>query len=335
MKSIFNNNNRGTAAILIFLLAMVLPFRALASDGLRGDVNDNGTVSIGDVAALIDFLLSGDTTSINLMGADANSDGNVSISDVTSLIDFLLSGQWPSEPVHTFSVNGIQFVMVPVQGGVFMMGATAEQGTDASSREKPIHQVTLSSYSIGQTEVTQELWVAVMGSNPSYFNGSLLPVEQVSWQDCQTFISLLNEMTGQNFRLPTEAEWEFAARGGNDSQGYKYSGGNNPSLIAWYSYNDSWELRGTGYYGTHDVATRNPNELQLYDMSGNVHEWCQDWYGDYASGSYINPTGPTIGTTRVYRGGNWYFDDWFCRVSFRNGLSPTNSNYGIGLRLAL
>ena len=207
----------------------------MASGGIRGDVNNDDNVSISDVTSLIDYLLSGDASSINLISADVNHDSNVSISDVTALIDYLLSGEWPTGPVQTFTVNGVDFVMIPVEGGTFMMGATAEQGSDASSREKPVHQVTLTSYSIGQTEVTQELWTAVMGSNPSYFNGSHLPVEQVSWDDCQVFIATLNEMTNQNFRLPTEAEWEFAARGGNGSLGYKYSGSNDLSIVAWYS----------------------------------------------------------------------------------------------------
>lgn len=317
------------------LMALALSFQAWASGDIRGDVNGDGHVAISDVTALIDYLLSGDELSVSMACADVNRDGHVTISDVTSLIDYLLGGEWPADPVQTFTVNGVNFVMVPVEGGTFSMGATAEQGSDASSREKPVHQVTLTSYLIGQTEVTQELWNAVMGSNPSYFHGGELPVERVSWEDCQAFIAMLNDLTNQNFRLPTEAEWEFAARGGNDSQGYKYAGGNTLSEVAWYSFNDSWESRGSGYYGTHAVATREPNELQLYDMSGNVHEWCQDWYGDYVSGEQTDPTGPSTGTTRVYRGGNWYFDAWFCRVSFRNGLLPANSNYGIGLRLAL
>ena len=335
MKNIILYSYRMTSRLLKLLLVFALPFQAFATGSIRGDVNIDGVVDISDVTALIDYLLINDVTSISLTEADCNHDGKVDINDVTSLIDFLLSNKWPSEPTQTFTVNGVDFVMVPVEGGSFTMGATPEQGSDASSREKPVHQVTLSSYYIGQTEVTQELWIAVMGTNPSYFNGNQLPVERVSWQDCQTFIAILNEMTDQNFRLLTEAEWEFAARGGNGSQGYKYSGSNDLSSVGWYSYNDSWELRGTGYYGTHPVSTRNPNELMLYDMSGNVHEWCQDRYGDYSSGEQIDPTGPASGTTRVYRGGNWYFDDWFCRVSFRNGLSPNNSNYGIGLRLAL
>jgi len=195
--------------------------------------------------------------------------------------------------------------------------------------------VTLSSYYIGQTEVTQALWTAVMGSWPSYFNGEFNPVEQVSWEDCQLFIAALNELTGRDFRLPTEAEWEFAARGGNQSEGYKYAGSNNLPVVAWYSYNDAWDVRGSENYGTHTVATRNPNELMLFDMSGNVHEWCQDWYGGYGSEAQVNPAGPLSGTTRVYRGGSWYFDEWFCRVSFRNGVAPTYRSYGIGLRLAL
>ena len=319
----------------LLTLMLALPFQALAAGSIRGDVNTDGNVNISDVIVLIDYLLNDNAAGISMAGADCNYDGKINISDVTALISFLSSNNWPDVPNRTFSVNGIEFVMVHVEGGTFTMGATPEQGSDASSREKPAHQVTLTSYFTGQTEVTQELWVAVMGCNPSYFNGIQLPVEQVSWEDCQVFIAMLNEMTDQNFRLPTEAEWEFAARGGNESQGYKYAGGNNLASVAWYSYNDSWELRGTGYYGTHPVSTRNPNELILYDMSGNVHEWCKDWYGDYTNGDQTDPVGPLSGQTRVYRGGNWYFDDWFCRVSFRNGLSPTNSNFGIGLRLAL
>ncbi|MBR7012721.1 MAG: SUMF1/EgtB/PvdO family nonheme iron enzyme [Muribaculaceae bacterium] len=335
MMEIMQYNHRIAATVLTVLMALSLSFHTSAGNGNRGDVNSDGSVTIGDVSSLIDYLLSGDESGISLTAADVNHDNSVTIGDVSSLIDYLLSGEWPEEPVQTFTVNGVDFVMVPVEGGTFSMGATAEQGSDASSRERPVHQVTLSSYAIGQTEVTQELWLAVMGSNPSHFNGNQLPVEMVSWEDCQTFIAMLNELTDQHFRLPTEAEWEYAARGGNYSQGYKYAGGNNLAMVGWYSYNDSWELRGTGYYGTHAVSTREPNELQLYDMSGNVHEWCQDRYGDYTSAAQVDPTGPSTGTTRVYRGGNWYFDDWFCRVSFRNGLSPTTSNYGIGLRLAL
>lgn len=334
MKSIRQYKNQIAASLLSLLLALALPFQALAAGGVRGDVNGDSNVNISDVTALINYLLSGNAASVNPTGADVNRDGNVNISDVTSLINYLLSGTWPVT-TQTFTVNGVSFVMIPVEGGTFTMGATPEQGSDASSKEKPVHQVTLTSYSIGQTEVTQDLWFAVMGANPSYFNGGQLPVERVSWEDCQTFIAILNEMTDQSFRLPSEAEWEFAARGGNDSQGYKYSGSNDLASVAWYSYNDSWDVRGTGYYGPHAVSTRSPNELMLYDMSGNVHEWCQDWYGDYTNGDQIDPIGPLSGTTRVYRGGNWYFDDWFCRVSFRNGLSPTSSNFGIGLRLAL
>ena len=333
MKSIKQNRHHSAVMLLTMLLALAMPFQGWADSGVRGDVNDDSIVNMDDLSALINYLVTNDASIISISGADTDNNGTVGMDDLSVLINFLVNGEWPSS-FHTYIVNGVEFVMVPVEGGTFMMGATLEQGNDASSREKPVHQVTLDNFLIGQTEVTHELWMAVMGNNPSYFNGSQLPVEQVTWEDCQVFIAALNEITNQNFRLPTEAEWEFAARGGNDSQGYKYAGGNTLSEVAWYSFNDSWESRGSGYYGTHAVATREPNELQLYDMSGNVHEWCQDWYGNYSNDEQINPVGPTSGTKRVYRGGNWYFDDWFCRVSFRNGLSPTSSNYGIGLRLA-
>ena len=216
--------------------------------------------------------------------------------------------------------------MTVVEGGTFTMGATCEQGSALGGGETPAHRVTLSDFSIGQTEVTQALWRAVMGSNPSYFKGDNLPVEEVSWEDCQEFIRRLNTLTGRRFRLPTEAEWEYAARGGAHSQGYKYAGGNKLGSVAWYEVNSGCE--------THPVGTKSPNELGLYDMSGNVWEWCQDWYGDYSS-PQTNPAGPSTGSHRVRRGGGWYDDASSCRVSLRNYGTPTDRGRYLGLRLAL
>lgn len=217
--------------------------------------------------------------------------------------------------------------MVYVQGGTFMMGATSEQGSDAYDDEKPAHQVTLSSFSIGKYEVTQEEWEAVMGSNPSRFKGAKRPVENVSWNDCQTFIRKLNQMTGKQFRLPTEAEWEYAARGGNRSRGYKYSGSDNIGSVAWYDGNSSNE--------THPVGQKSSNELGLYDMTGNVWEWCQDWKGSYSSSAQTNPTGPSSGSNRVNRGGCWYYLARHCRVSYRFYFTPGYRDHNLGLRLAL
>ena len=310
----------------------------------NGDVNCDGFVNIADVTDLIDYLLSGNDDSVSQTNTDCDKDGSVNIADVTALIDYLLMGHWPWDaPVYeAFTVNGVTFKMVAVEGGTFTMGATAEQGSDALAIEKPAHQVTLSSYSIGETEVTQALWVAVMGSNPSYFSprnsyteNLQRPVEYVSWNDCQTFISRLNELTGKTFRLPTEAEWEYAARGGNRSQGYKYAGSNDINTVAWYWFNIPSQSSGTEGYGTQAVATKAPNELGLYDMSGNVWEWCQDWYGSYSSESQTNPTGPTSGSYRVFRGGGWTNDAEYCRVSDRPCNYPTCTFEFLGLRLAL
>ena len=226
----------------------------------------------------------------------------------------------------TLTVNGIKCNMVWVDGGTFRMGATSEQGSEISD-EKPVHSVTLSGYYIGKTEVTQALWQAVMGSNPSYFEGDDLPVENVSWDDCQEFIRKLNSLTGQNFRLPTEAEWEFACRGGNNSRGYKYSGSNYIDNVAWYDGNSGDK--------THPVATKSPNELGIYDMSGNVWEWCADWYGDYSSGRQTNPKGPYDGSRRVYRGGGWFYRARICRSSDRSYDRPAYRINFLGLRLAL
>ena len=226
-----------------------------------------------------------------------------------------------------FTVNGVSFEMVRVEGGTFRMGATAEQEDEANSDEMPVHSVTLSSYYIGKTEVTQALWQAVMGSNPSKFKGADLPVECVSWNDCQEFIQKLNSLTGQNFRLPTEAEWEFACHGGNNSRGYKYSGSNNLGSVAWYDGNSGNK--------THPVGTKAPNELGIYDMSGNVWEWCGDWYANYTSNSQSNPKGPQSGSYRVFRGGGWNCYVRGCRSSYRPGDFPSYRYDILGLRLAL
>ena len=230
-------------------------------------------------------------------------------------------------PGQTFTANGVSFKMILVEGGTFTMGATSEQGNNAYSWEKPAHQVTLSTYYIGETEVTQALWEAVMGNNPSNFKGSDRPVEQVNSDDCKSFISKLNSLTGQNFRLPTEAEWEFAARGGNKSLGYKYSGSNSLRNVAWYGSNSGGE--------THPVKTKSPNELGLYDMSGNVWEWCQDWYGSYSSSSQTNPTGASSSSDCVIRSGSWNRNDFDCRVSSRYANYPGERSNILGLRLAL
>lgn len=225
------------------------------------------------------------------------------------------------------TVNDVTYKMVYVPGGTFAMGATVEQENYAVNDERPVHNVTLSNYMIGQTEVTQGLWQAVMGSNPSFFIGDDCPVENVTWNDCQTFIQKLNSLTGQHFRLPTEAEWEYAARGGRRSIGYIYSGNNDIHSIAWYTDNSSGR--------THPVALKQPNELGIYDMSGNVWEWCQDWYGSYSSSSQTNPAGVSTGNFKVYRGGGWRRAASFCRSARRNGNAPSRSNDDIGLRLAL
>ena len=228
---------------------------------------------------------------------------------------------------ETITVNGVSFKMIKVEGGTFTMGATPEQVDDAYDDEKPAHQVTLSSYYIGETEVTQALWEAVMGSNPSYNQGSNLPVEKVSWNDCQEFISNLNALTGMAFRLPTEAEWEFAARGGNKSIGYKYSGSNNAYDVAWFYGNSGGK--------SHVVRTKLHNELGVYDMSGNVWEWCQDCLSDYSSSPQTNPKGPSSGSFRVYRGGSWGSDAGRCRVSSRSYDAPGYRGDYLGFRLAM
>lgn len=217
--------------------------------------------------------------------------------------------------VESFSVNGVTFDMVRVDGGSFMMGSY-----EGDEDEKPVHNETVGTFYIGKTEVTQRLWTAVMGSNPSSFRGENLPVENVTWFDCQEFVERLSRLTGRIFRLPTEAEWEYAARGGNKSRGYKYSGSNDLYRVGWYDENSG--------NATHPVGQKLDNELGLFDMSGNVWEWCSDNYSS-------NYNSPRNSSCRVYRGGSWNYSSGFCRVAYRSGSTPGNHFSYLGLRLAL
>lgn len=225
------------------------------------------------------------------------------------------------------TVKGVTFTMVYVEGGTFTMGATAEQGTDVEADEKPTHKVTLSSFLMGETEVTQALWEAVMGSNPSKFKGEERPVEMVTWNACQEFITKLNALSGKKFRLPTEAEWEYAARGGQKSQGYKFSGSNDIDEVAWNKNNSERE--------TIEVKSLKPNELGLYDMTGNVAEWCSDRYGNYNGSAQTNPKGAGGGSYKVNRGGGWGPMVVFCRNAARNAEAPDHYFPDLGLRLVL
>ena len=228
--------------------------------------------------------------------------------------------------VLEFEVGSCRFNMIRVEGGTFTMGATPEQ-EEPCFNEKPAHQVSLSSYYIAETPVTQALWKSVMGGNPSHFKGDSLPVETVSWDDCHDFIQKLNKKTGKSFRLPTEAEWEFAARGGNKSRHTQYSGSDNIDEVAWYGVNSD--------HKTHPVKTKKGNELGIHDMSGNVWEWCEDRFGKYSSGAQTNPTGPRSGASRVIRGGGWFNSPSYCRSSNRYNITPELSYYFLGLRLVL
>lgn len=223
----------------------------------------------------------------------------------------------------------VAFKMVYIEGGTFMMGAN-DGDKSADSDEKPAHKVTLSDYYIGETEVTQALWLAVMGKNPSFFDDDLnLPVEQVSWNDCLQFIKKLNRLTGKSFHLPTEAQWEFAARGGNKSKGYIYAGGNDISMVAWNEANSESK--------THVVAKKTANELGLYDMSGNVWEWCQDRFVPYSTGAdgqaFFEKT--SSDSNRVRRGGSYVNGIRGCRVSFRDCCDLNYESSNLGLRLVL
>ena len=248
--------------------------------------------------------------------------------------------EWPLNKVLK-SKNGKQISFSTIVDSYLENQLDEDNRDEARANEYPAHQVTLSSFMIGETEVTQDLWMAVMGKNPSRFKGDKRPVENVSWLDCQTFIEKLNQLTGQKFRFPTEAEWEFAARGGLHGHYYKYPGGNgvkegskdNIDDLGWYADNSGDE--------THEVGQKLPNELGLYDMVGNVMEWCADFYDLYPkihkcpTGGLVNPKGPDSGKEHVLRGGCWFNYAIHCRTTMRVSLGPKEHCDAFGLRLAL
>lgn len=318
-----------------------------AKEGAERKLNDKGTTKRhGSHRIWISAIVIVVAVAGVIIAFKSNSDGNTEKAGPTP--DSLQQ----ENVCETFTANGVSFEMIKVKGGTFTMGST-EEDDDAI----PLHNVTLSDYYIGKTEVTQALWIAVMGNSVSQIAsengvkthgvGGNYPMYYISWNECMTFISTLNSITGKHFRMPTEAEWEFAAKGGTKSKGYKYSGSNTLDDVAWYWKNsginylsgtdDDWERDKVrnNKCETHQVATKAPNELGIYDMSGNVWEWCSDWYGDYSSSAQSNPTGPTSGSYRVSRGGGWNSYARGCCSLYRGNGSPNNGSDGVGLRLCL
>lgn len=245
----------------------------------------------------------------------------------------------PIHPIQAISVNGVSFNMIKVQGGTFTIGATPEQESENPwDDERPAHEVAVTDYMIGETPVTQALWEAVMGvsiqeqckkgtlGSSLRGVGANYPMYHISWDDCQEFVARLSQKTGKKFRLPTEAEWEFAARGGNQGKGFKYAGSDTLGDVAWHDDGQTFE--------TSPVAQKQPNELGLYDMSGNVWEWCQDWYINY--GVELTPAMlKSAGMSHVTRGGSWNRAPRFCRVSVRGHSTPNERVNYVGLRVVM
>ena len=304
------------------------------------DVNHDAAVTVEDVTNVVNHALKAPADSPQAVDAAALNALLKSIDARLARIEDKLGIVPPPLETQSFTANGVSFNMKLVEAGTFEMGQSAD-----GNNVTPVHSVTISQdYYIGETEVTQGLWYAVTGYSPtsdgsswssSYGLGDNYPAYNISWNDCQDFITKLNAATGQTFRMPTEAEWEFAAKGGNKSQGYTYSGSNTIDDVAWYTVNSYDKGSSSPDYGMHVVKTKQPNELGLYDMSGNVWEWCSDWYGSYSSSAVTDPTGATSGSSRVRRGGSWGNIATGCRTANRNYNFPSGRNNSFGFRLCL
>lgn len=310
---------------LVFFLSLLcgLTFQTAVAQSRDYDVNLDGEVNIADVNAVIHAILGG----IEGSSHDVNRDGEVNIGDINTLVDRILGDEYQDNHL-VFNVGNASFKMIRVDGGTFMMG-----NNSGKSNEKPVHEVTLSPYYIGETEVTQALWRAAGCINRSYYKNSKLPLHDVMWLECQEFIRRLNVLTGYRFSLPTEAQWEFAARGGNESKGYPYAGSDDIGPVAWY--HDNSNVDGTWM---HEVATKQPNELGLYDMSGNAMEWCLDRYYAYSGGAQVDPAWPGVEDDSddcVVRGGSCFTAANECRITARDFCWNELREVHNGLRLAL
>ena len=309
--------------LVFLLLTMWLLTFQIAAQVRDYDVNHDGEINIADINTIIHAIFS----DIEDSRTDVNCDGEVNIADVNTVVDVILGKAYQNDDL-VFHVSNASFKMIKVDGGTFMMGSN-----NGKSNEKPVHEVTLSPYHIGETEVTQALWKAAGCVNRSYYKGSKLPVHDVMWVESQEFIRRLSVLTGYRFSLPTEAQWEFAARGGNVSEGYQYAGSNDIAPVAWYHDNSNVD----GIW-IHEVATKQPNELVLYDMSGNVEEWCIDRYYAYSGGAQVDPVWPGAEDEFddcVIRGGSCFTAANQCRVTARDWFWNQGLEYDKGLRLAL
>ena len=310
--------------ILLMYALWLMAFRtAAATPSYNYDVNHDGEVTVSDINAIINVIFDG----IHVSAADVNNDGEVSIADISRVLNAIL-GEANGAGELTFTVDKVPFKMIKVDGGTFMMGSNS-----GSSNEKPVHEVTLSPYYIGETEVTQALWKAAGCINRSYYKNSRLPIHDVMWVECQEFIRRLNVLTGYRFSLPTEAQWEFAARGGNESKGYLYAGSDDIGSVAWYHDNSNVDGKWI-----HEVATKQPNELGIYDMSGNAVEWCVDRYYSYSAAAQIDPAWPGVEDDSddcVTRGGSCFTAANQCRVTARDFCWNELREVHNGLRLAL
>jgi uncharacterized protein YjdB len=303
-----------------------LTFTISPSDATNKNVTWSSTApNVASVANGLVTAVSAGNATIIVSTADGGKTAGcaVSVSDPNKIV-----------VVSEYGVDTIK--LVNVEGGTFTMGCNGSRDGDDAVEcyedEKPAHSVRLSSFKIGQFEVTQKLWRVVMGSLPSgttssYGQGGNYPAYNVNGNDVQNFLTTLNQLTGKHFRLPTEAEWEYAARGGNQSRGYKYSGSNTIDDVAWYNSNSGNK--------THIVGTKSPNELGIYDMSGNLWEWCSDWSGSYTSDAQVNPQGAVSNFFRVFRGGNWQREAEYCRAARRSGPPPEYRDYAVGFRVVL
>ena len=317
---------------IAMLLCMLLSIMPVYGANTRGDANNDGVANITDVTTLINYLLhDGEGTSYySVSYADMDRDGKITISDVTSLINYLLMHSASSDaPTRTFTINGVKFTMVRVEAGTFTMGCDTVVLSGYFNPLSPEHQVTLTKdYYIGQTEVTQELWKAVMGSADCAYANPLHPMNMIGYSECERFCNTLSELTGIEFRLPTEAEWEFAARGGNKSRGYRYSGSDNLDEVAWYRDN-------TDSYMLCPVATKAPNELGLYDMSGNAWEIVADHFYIYSSDPVIDPLHLEYDSQRdVIRGGSTASHATECYPCYRSTLTMGSWGALTTMRLA-